>query len=198
MFCCVAAFAQESRFTFEGGGGFTNPAYDLDGRLKTGWNFLAGAGVNIRPNLGVVAEFNFNDMGISDRQLTSLNMPDGSTRIYSGSINPVVRLGARGPVSFYLKGGPGIYHRTVEFTQPTVSTITVFDPWWGVFYPANVATNEILASYGTTKFGLNGGGGIEVRLGQGNAKFFAEARYHHMYTQPIATTYVPVTFGFRW
>ena len=38
----------------------------------------------------------------------------------------------------------------------------------------------------------------EIRVkGDSNVKIFAEARYHYIYTTPIRTTLLPVTFGFR-
>jgi hypothetical protein len=45
---------------------------------------------------------------------------------------------------------------------------------------------------------VNIGGGLSFRLGRGRTRVFAEARYDHMYTQPIATEFVPVIFGLRW
>jgi hypothetical protein len=117
--------------------------------------------------------------------------------MYAATINPVIRFGARGPFRVYATAGGGVYHRKIEFTQPTVETITVFDPWWGVVYPANVPANQILASYGTTKGGVNAGAGFEVPLGEGRPKIFAEARYHRMFTN-TPTTLLPVTFGLRW
>ena len=42
------------------------------------------------------------------------------------------------------------------------------------------------------------GGGLSFRLGNGNAKLFAEARYIKMYTKGTSTSVLPVTFGLRW
>ena len=108
-----------------------------------------------------------------------------------------MHLNPRGHVDFYLIGGPGIYRRTVEFTQPTVATVTAFDPFFGYFFPVNVPANQVIGSFSTTKFGMNGGGGLSFRVGHGNAKLFAEARYIKMYTKGTSTSLLPVTFGFR-
>ena len=78
-----------------------------------------------------------------------------------------------------------------------IATVTAFDPWFG-FYPANVVTNQVIGSYGVYKGGVNGGAGIAFRLGSSRAKVFAEARYHHMFTQRIDSSFIPVTFGIRW
>lgn len=199
MFAGRSAAQNTSRFAFNAGAGFTEPVRESDGRLKTGFNVNAGAGMNFTPRLGLMAEFGFNDMGLSDRSLAASGFPDGTGRIYSVTLNPIVHFNPRGRFDVYAIGGGGYYRRTVEFTQPTVSTITLFDPFYGVFFPAAVPATQVLASYTQNKGGLNVGGGFSVRLhGDSNAKFYAEARYHYMFTTPVATSMLPVTFGFRW
>jgi opacity protein-like surface antigen len=193
------SFAQgANKFTFNLGAGFTEPVRNF-GRLDTGFNINAGAGVNLDPHLGVIAEFGFNHMGLTQRALDLAGVPDGSARIYSVTLNPVIRLNPRGRFDAYVVGGGGYYRRTVEFTEPTISTITVFDPFYGVFYPAAVPANTVLGSFTQNKIGWNVGAGISVRVSQdGNAKIFAESRYHHIYTTPRETKILPVTFGLRW
>ena len=115
----------------------------------------------------------------------------------SCTLDPIVHLApVESRADVYITGGGGIYHRTVEFTEPAIATITVFDPWFG-FYPANIATSQVIGSYSTYKPGFNVGAGVAFRI-RGNTKLFAEARYHHMFTNNFDTTMVPVTFGVRW
>jgi opacity protein-like surface antigen len=171
----------------------------MDGRLDPGYNISAGAGFNLTPEFGIVGEFGYNHLGLSRTTLSAAGVPDGVTRIYSVTANPIVRLNSRGRFGAYLIGGGGFYRRTIEFTQPAVGTITVFDPFYGVIYPAAIPTNIILGSFTQNKGGLNIGGGITVRVsGDSNASFFAETRYHYVFTTPVRTTVLPVTFGFRW
>ena len=120
-------------------------------------------------------------------------------RVWAFTLDPVVHLlpSETGPVDFYITGGGGIYHRTVEFTAPAIATVTVFDPWFG-FYPANILTNQVLGSYGVYKGGVDGGAGIAFRLGHSRAKLFAEAKFHHMFTSHVDTNFIPVTIGVRW
>jgi hypothetical protein len=109
-----------------------------------------------------------------------------------------VRLNPRGRFDMYFLGGGGYYRRTVEFTEPTLAVVTVFDPFYGVFFPAAIPANNVLGSFTQNKGGLNIGGGFTVRLGEDtNVKLFAETRYHYLFTNQ-RTTIVPVTFGFRW
>ena len=194
-----AGFAQNtSKFAFSAGGGFTEPVKQTDGRFDTGFHFGAGAGYNFHPNFGLMGEFGFNHLGVSSHVLNSVGAPDGSGRIYSLTLNPIVHFNPKGKFDVYAIGGGGYYRRTVEFTQPGVQTVTAFDPFFG-FYPATIGTNVVLGSFSQNKAGLNIGGGVSMRLkGDSNTKFFAEARYHYIYTSPVRTAVLPVTFGLRW
>jgi hypothetical protein len=111
----------------------------------------------------------------------------------------MLRINPNGRFDAYLIGGGGFYRRTVEFTQPGVGTITLFDPFWGVVYPAAVPVTDVLGSFTQHKGGLNVGGGVSFRIrGDSDTRVFAETRYHHIYTTPVRTSILPVTFGLRW
>jgi hypothetical protein len=118
-------------------------------------------------------------------------------RVWGFTLDPVVHLTQEGPVDVYVTGGGGIYHRTVEYTQPVVVPGVYFDPWFG-FYPAATTANQVIGSFGQYKGGIDGGVGFSVKLGQSRIKAFAEARYHHIYTRNVGTDIIPVSFGFRW
>jgi opacity protein-like surface antigen len=194
-----AAAQTTNRFTFNVGAGFTEPVRHSDGRLDHGFNINAGAGYNFHPNFGLIGEFGYNWLGLAESALTAAGVPDGSARIYSLTLNPIVRLNPEGRFDAYLIGGGGYYRRTVELTEPTISTVTAFDPFWGVFFPVAVPTDVVLGSFSQNKAGLNFGGGFTVRVkGDSNTKFFAETRYHHLFTSPVRTNMLPVTFGLRW
>lgn len=192
-------FAQNfNKFAFAAGAGFTEPVVHSDSRFDPGFHFGLGAGYKMHPNLTLMGEFGFYHLGVSSNILKNVGAPDGSGRIYSFTLNPVVHFKPRGMFDPYLIGGGGYYRRTVEFTQPAVTTVTAFDPFFG-FVPVNVATNVVLGTFTQNNGGLNIGGGISRRLrGEGGASFFAEARYHYLFTSPVRTTVLPVTFGFRW
>jgi hypothetical protein len=170
----------------------------IGSRLDNGWNVSAGAGVTGR-YAGLMLDFMYNDYGINHNALNQFGAPDGSARIWAFTLDPVIHFSPRNeaPVDFYITGGGGIYHRTVEFTQPSIATVTGFDPWFG-FFPVNVPTNQILGSYGVYKAGVDGGAGLSFKLGQSHVKLFAEARFHHMFTNRVDTNIVPVTIGLRW
>ncbi len=201
--CGLSAFpalAQFSHFTGWVGGGFTEPVKDIGTRLDMGWNAGGGIGINFERHTGILVDFMFNDLSINNATLNAIQVPNGTNRVWGFTLDPIFHITPRGedsPVGLYVTGGGGIYHRTVEFTQPALATVPGFDPFFGTFFPATIATNQVLASYSQYKGGLDVGAGLDFKVG-GHAKLFAEARYHYIFTAPTRTTLVPVTFGIRW
>ncbi len=197
--CAVGApaFAQFSHFTGFVGGGFTEPINPIGARLDNGFNSTAGAGVNANHHLGVLLDCIYNQNGINRTFVYQVQAPDGQMSLWGFTLDPVVHLTQEGPVDFYVTGGGGIYHRTVEYTQPVVAQGVFFDLWFG-FYPGAFGTNQIIGSYGQYKGGVDGGVGMSFKLGSGHVKAFAEARYHHIFPRSVETGILPVTFGLRW
>lgn len=189
----------QSLISFSVGGGPTVPAKHVGSRLNNGFNLTAGVGVHPVRNFGVMAEFGFSRLGINQTQLNNIGVPDGSARIYSVTLNPMIHLVPKGPFDAYIIGGGGYYRRTIEFTQPSSAIATAFDPWYGILFPVEVPTTTVLGSFTQNKAGLNVGAGIAIRLGaDSRSTVFAESRYHYIYTTPVRTSIIPVTFGFRW
>jgi hypothetical protein len=60
-----------------------------------------------------------------------------------------------------------------------------------------VPTNQVIGSVSRNAWGVNGGGGVSVELGQSGAEVFAEVRYHYAHISPTTTAIVPVTFGIK-
>jgi hypothetical protein len=200
--CCLAAISAiaQPRFTGYVGGGPSVPLNPIASRIDTGWNVSAGAGVTGR-QAGILLNFIYNENAINQGVLNQIGAPNGSTRIWGFTLDPVVHLNPRreGSVDFYITGGGGIYHRTVEFTQPAIVTITAFDPWFGAFFPADVLTNQVIGSYSVYKGGVDGGAGLTFKLSSSsNLKLFAEAKFHHIFTNRVDTNLIPVTIGLRW
>ncbi len=63
--------AQETpRFSFNVGGGFTNPV-GISGRfLDNGWNMRGGAGVNFSSHVGINLNAGYDSMGINSSTLS--------------------------------------------------------------------------------------------------------------------------------
>ena len=190
--------AQEfHRFTFDMGAGFTTPVGNTGRHLDEGWKVGGGFGLNFSQHVGAVVQLDYNRMGINGPTLDRVGFPDGNISVFSATLDPIVHLHPQGPVDVYIVGGGGLYHQTQEFTRPTISTFTAYDPFFGFFYPVAVPTTQILSSYSVNKPGVNAGAGIQFGKKWGG-KFFAEARYHRIFLGDRHSDYVPVTFGFRW
>jgi len=193
-----ALSAQETPpVSFNVGGGFVQGVGGSGRRLDTGWNFNGGVGYNFNSYVGLMGQFDYNQMDINGATLNALGFPGGDVNMWSVTLNPIVHTNPRGPVDFYFVGGGGLYHRRQEFTQPTTSVFTGFDPFFG-FFPVAVPTTQVLTSYSVNKPGVNGGIGLAFGT-KWHVKFYAEARYHRMFLGGDRhTDYLPVTFGLRW
>ncbi len=64
------------------------------------------------------------------------------------------------------------------------------------FFNVPVVGNQVLSSYSVNRPGANLGAGIAFGS-KWRAKFYAEARYHRMFTDNGVTDFLPVTFGVR-
>ncbi|HVW83566.1 MAG TPA: outer membrane beta-barrel protein [Bryobacteraceae bacterium] len=193
----AGSFAQEGqRFTFDVGGGFTNPVGNTGRHVDEGWNIQGGFGYNFTSWLGAKIDLGYNSFGINSATLNNFGVPGGSVQVFSATLDPVVHLNPKGHVDVYVTGGGGLFHRYQNFTQPTTSVFTTFDPFFG-FYPVAVPTNQVLASYSSNKPGIDVGAGIAIGT-RFHGKIFAEAKYDRIYNGNYHTDYVPVTFGFRW
>jgi hypothetical protein len=190
--------AQEfPRFTFDFGAGFTTPVGSTGSQLNTGWNIRGGAGMNFTSNLGANINLGFNDLGISNGTLASLGVPGGSVHVFSATLDPIVHLTPHSHFDFYVTGGGGLFHWYQQFTAPTAALVGFYNPFFG-FYNAAVPATQILSSYSVNRPGADIGAGLAFGSVRGHGKFFAEARYNHIYLAHSRADYIPVTFGFRW
>ncbi|MBV9503542.1 MAG: outer membrane beta-barrel protein [Acidobacteriia bacterium] len=189
--------AQETpKFAFSIGGGFTQGVGNTGAHLDTGWNVRGGVGFNFSSHVGAMLNVGYDHMGINSTTLSNIGVPGGDVQVFSATIDPIVHLNPHGHVDVYVTGGGGLFHRYQEFTQPSVAVTPAFDPFFG-FYPATFGVNQILASYSVNKPGVDAGVGIAFGS-IAHGKFFAEARYNHIYMANSHMDYLPVTFGFRW
>jgi len=197
LFASVLSAQEVPRFAFDIGGGFTQPVGNTERHLDMGWNIQAGVGFNFSQYAGLMVQTDYNRFGINGATLRSAGFPDGNLSVFSATLDPIIHLTPRSHFDVYLIGGGGLYHRTQEFTQPTITAFTAFDPFFG-FYRAAVPTTQVLSSYTVNKPGVNGGLGIALGT-KWHGKFFAEARDDSIFMgNDRHTDYVPVTFGFRW
>lgn len=167
--------------------------------LDTGWNLNVRGGYNFSPQFAADLDFTYNHSDLNDAALAKYNEPGGSVGTWSLTFNPVIHFASKyTPVKPYITAGYGLYYRNLQLTQPSSVQTLVCDPFFGFCSPAIVGVNEVVFSNSTLRTGFNAGGGFEFGSYR-SLKFFAEARYHQMFTAHGRDyTYVPVTFGVRW
>jgi hypothetical protein len=192
-----AAGAQEfSHFAFDVGAGFTSPVGNTGRYTDEGWNVGAGFGMNFSPYVGAMIDLDYNTMGINSTTLASFGAPGGGLHVFSATLDPIVHLTPKRHIDIYVTGGGGLYRREQDFTAPTVSIASGFNPFFG-FYSAAVPGTLVLASSSVVKPGIDAGAGFAFG-NKWHGKFFAEAKYNRIFMGQYHTDYIPVTFGFRW
>jgi len=197
LVCGVASAQETGKVSFNAGAGFTQPVGNTSRHTDTGWGLNIGAGYNFKPRVGAMVQFDYNVLGINSSILNNVGAPGGAVRIWDFTLDPVVHVMPHGPADLYIIGGGGIYHRTQEFTAPSTTAFTTFDPFFG-FYQVGIPTTQILSSYSVYKPGVNIGAGVAFGS-RWHAKFYAEARYHKIFLgNDRHTDFIPVTFGVRW
>ncbi len=215
------------KYTFALGGGLTLPAGDTHKYLSPSYNFQVGAGRNFNKTFGVLAQFDWANFGFQGstlrnqqviyNQYTDASGLGGSSHVWSFSINPIVNYYTSDTWGAYAIGGAGFYHKIATFTLP--GTGTYCDPYYGYCY--QYRANVPIDSYTSNAPGFSGGLGFTRKFSRfSSGKFYAEARYVWVDNQPRPysttgtsqnpnyfnvypansnrTSYIPVTFGFRW
>jgi hypothetical protein len=136
---------------------------------------------------------------VSRAVLNEAQVPSGNAHVWSFTADPKIGLKPHHGVGTYLIGAVGYYRRVVQFTQPTVQPVIIFDPFFG-FVQGFVPADKVLGTIARGGVGGGAGAGFEFGMGprSGNAKLFTEARYEYAATGAMPTRMVPVTFGIRW
>ena len=171
----LAASAQvglAQRFVTVGvGGGMSVPVNDAGTAFNNGFHMQGFARLNM-PSLPVMPRFdlNFSRFDLNEAQL---GIP-GPSQILSGLANLQMTVLPLGPVRPYVIAGLGAYHLKTETEGISPSSIS------------------------NTRFGINGGAGVALRLGRING--FVEGRVDNVFTEKgmideDQIQVVPVTFG---
>lgn len=104
---------------------------------------------------------------------------NGDTDFFGGTGNVIVTVPTASAIRPYLIGGLGVYRVSVK-----VDLVT----------PDGAGGESFSASESETKFGLNGGAGLEFVVG--SLRPFVEARFHSVFTEENAN-FIPITFGLK-
>jgi hypothetical protein len=197
----VSGYAQEPQehwYTFNVGGGFSPLVGQISNRLDNGWHATGGIGVRMTSHFEIAGQFTYHGFGVKPVVLAEAAVPSANSHVWSITADPKLRFGGARRFDPYLVGGVGYYRRTINFTAPTLTPITIFDPFFDALFTGLIPTNVQLGSVTRSGVGGSGGAGFHIRLGSSTAKLFVEARYHYAATGNIPTRMIPATLGFQW
>jgi Outer membrane protein beta-barrel domain len=215
-----------NKFTFAAGGGFNVPAGASARDLSLSWKFQVAGGYNFNKKFAVLLQYDYDKFGLTSGNLnrqfaryTALNLVDqngqpvsfagldGSTHLWSITLNPMYTFHQTDTVGAYVIGGGGFYRKMTNFTLPSTG---VYCDFFGFCYA--FTQNQTFDRYSNNAGGLNAGIGFTYRFSRfASEKLFAEARYvwvansqstdslNGLYPENNKRTgYFPVTFGIRW
>ena len=186
QFIAPGASGSSRPIHFAFGGGVSVPTGDWKDALKSGFNgqgsiivTLGGFPLALRGDLNY-NRFSFKDQGVAfPGQPGTVNLDDVTQQIFGGLANVSVPFFGLGPVTPYVTAGLGAFNVKTDF---------------GDGYGGDGESE--------TKFAVNGGAGVSIRLF--GVAAFIEAKINNIYTEkgPITTQqlkdlqFIPVTFGF--
>jgi opacity protein-like surface antigen len=225
LLIAVPAAAQDEKpVQINVGGGFTGVYGAGSDRIGNGGNFTLGVIFHTKSALSFQGEYGWN--GMKQKQLTVNVFPQplesGGTptnffadaNMQYGDINAILEPKNNSRTRPYGLVGMGVYYRPVTISTPGVGYATVCDPYWYVCYPTLVPVETIVGKRSSTDFGMNFGGGVNVKMTDTTSIFF-EIRYHYIWgptiggdaqVNPLSGTtaatkangqFLPITVGFR-
>jgi opacity protein-like surface antigen len=214
------AAAQDKKFGFNIGGGYTSINGDGKDHVGNGGNFVFGAFYRVNKVFSLSGEYSYTGVSKKSIQVPVSVLPAGSTvptdffgdgHMNTFTFNAMMHVPTEGKVAPYAIVGMGYYDRVAQITTPAAGYATVCDPWWYVCYPTLVPVDKIVGERSSGDFGMNFGGGVDFKLGD-TSSFYVEVRYHYVWGPTIDTSslpagysgptkangqFWPITFGFR-
>ena len=180
--------------------GYSMTQGDASDFFDNGWNFTGGA--TYKPEtwpVGVFVEGAFNRFDAKNNLTEALGVGSGDMDIFSITGGGIWSTKTQGRVDFYVSAGAGWYRRSIELRNPTTAYFPpTCNPWWYWCTPGGlIPAEEIVGSDTQNKVGANGGIGLTFALAN-DSQIYLEVKYHWMDTKEEATTWVPVTVGYRW
>ncbi|MGH9616005.1 MAG: hypothetical protein ACRD28_04620 [Acidobacteriaceae bacterium] len=198
-----------SHLVLEAGAGVTTPEGDTSNYANTGWNALLGAGIRFNHRLSLLAEWNFNRLGVPHSlAYAQAQVPDGNEHIWTLDLNPKFDVIHGSRTTLYVIGGGGFSRALTNFTYPvTVPCYFGYGYGYGFGYgyyggcTGDVTVSHTSSNQGNWDAGLGG----EWRVSPySSGKIFLEARYTQLMTPNASLPpgyhagLIPITLGFRW
>ena len=150
-------------------------------------------GRNFNKKFGVIAQFDYDNLGLQGSTLTNQNTVystidptdaaqgffnglDGNAHVWSFTLNPTYTFYSGEGLGAYVVGGVGFYHKVTNFQVP--ATGEYCDPYYGCY---QYTANQTFDHYTSNAPGFNGGLGMTFKPSRfAGERFFVEARYVYM------------------
>ena len=219
-----------AKYNFFVGGGLTLPTGGAHNYLATSYNIQVGAGRSFNKTYGVNVQFDYanfgfqtatlnnqlaiyNSLGAVDQNGNPLSQLGGNSHIWSFTVDPIVNFYTSDTFGAYVTGGGGFYHKTANFTVPTIGTECDF---FGNCF--QFQANSTIDKYTSNAVGVNGGVGLTYKASRfASIRFYVEGRYVYTFNSPrtfslgdangnnfnvfpqnsAKTSFIPITFGIR-
>lgn len=190
---------EEGKLTYSIGGGLGIPLNPSATFTGVGGSFISSGGYNIDQHSSVIGEFGWSGLPPSLSARAQLFGASASVNVYSLTANYRFRGNLGKTFGYYFIAGGGWYYRHSSISKTTIiPTETVCQPiygWYGYTCSDGFVDTRTVGA-GTSSAGGNGGVGFTIRVRDTGWKFFMESRYNYAASRFIATSFVPVTFGF--
>ena len=179
-----------NKYAFVVGGGLTTPTGNTYHYLNTNYAFQVGGGRNFNKNVALMVQFDYDRFGFNGQTLlnqqtlynycppgatcgTPIAGLDGSSHVWSFSLDPVFNIVQSETVGAYVVAGAGFYHKTANFTVPTIGTYC--DYYYGCY---QYQANQTIDKYTSNAPGFNAGFGLTYKASRfANERFYVEGRY---------------------
>jgi hypothetical protein len=174
-----------SKYIFYGGAGLTQPVGNTFHYLTPSYGIQVGGGRQFNKHFAVPIEFNYDHFGFAGETLQNQNVLfgttgfglDGTSHVWSFSVDPTYTLYSGDGLGAYVVGGVGFYHKVAQFTLPTTGE---YCDYYGCYeYEANETFPG--GQYVSNAPGYSGGLGMTYKYSRfSNVRFYVEARYVFM------------------
>jgi hypothetical protein len=192
-------------FNFNVGGGLSVPLNPTARYVGVNGNATTGVGANLSKHNSVEGDFLWIGLPPNRSLARPIYTPNVSVNLFglTGEYRFHIDGIGESPFGFYLLAGGGWYYRYTSIARRfVVPRFTVCQPiynWWGFACSADgYVSSADSGSHGSSAGGANGGVGFTIRFAHTRWKFFAESRYHYVWSSYVPTTFAPVTFGLRY
>ncbi|MDQ2925146.1 MAG: hypothetical protein M3R43_06270 [Acidobacteriota bacterium] len=174
-----------NKYAFLVGAGYTQPLGNTYHYLRPSYGFQVGGGRNFNKNVALFLQFDYDRFGFNGRTIANQSTIftgspqdqglDGSTHIWSVTLDPTFTLYSGEGLGAYVVGGVGFYHKAANFTFPQQGFQC---DQFGNCFSFVQNSNFPGGSFYSNAPGYDGGFGLTYKVSRfSNERLYVEARY---------------------